>query len=168
MTIGTVSGIQIATLVAAFVAALSGLVGVVWVAKFTQQAEHGKWQRDLRIRLYSTCSEVGDSLQNHLLDFDLTPGVRDFGAMEPILVEKGRALDDLLRKMSSSVADVQTFGSTRVAACAGIMLSRFAVAVSSACSGSEIAWVEEARVMAYADLVRFRDAVRKSLGISDD
>jgi hypothetical protein len=57
VVLGGASGIQIATLAVAGIAAVASVVGGVVVAALTRRSERTAWLRDLRVRLYSKCME---------------------------------------------------------------------------------------------------------------
>jgi len=164
-------GIQIGTLVAALVAAFGTIGGAIWVARFTQASEHRKWERDLRIRIYSQCTERADEFELCLRDyvFDLDnpdPDIKD--PIEKRFAERSKMVEQLKLQTISS-ADIRTFGALAVVDAVDTMHEAFSnAAVKTNTNKHSTQELAEAIDVAAACTIAFRFAVRKSLEIDDD
>ncbi len=112
------SMIQVWTLVVAGVAAAAGLIGIFYNAYSTRKAEHETWQRDLRLRLYSECSNQADVLLKAIiaLQIDLPDALRH---------GPGSRVSDLQLELGNKVSEIETFGATRVAEAGRALIDGF-------------------------------------------
>ncbi|HTU37860.1 MAG TPA: hypothetical protein VMF35_07565 [Acidimicrobiales bacterium] len=164
------TAIQIATLVVALVAAFGALVAAIFSGIFTSRSEHRTWQRNLRQQIYGDSVKTGESYL-----FETTPDLfkyitRDDDSHvreeEDALVDAMIADADDLRR---TVSDISSFGSRKVAASATLLLIqsvRLLNVVSD--NGRTRSQMDEALDAARAAFRDHREAIRKSLRISDD
>jgi hypothetical protein len=164
MTIAT-SAVQSWTLGIASVAAVAGIAGVVFTAVFAKRSEHETWQRDVRLRLYSACSEAGERYSQEFSHYLTSRG----NEAKADVVASGGRIGELDNELRLRVEEVRCFGSDSVASAAhDVGLSYDALLVANTTPPWDKERVRVALNAADQSVDDFRKAVRASMKITKE
>jgi hypothetical protein len=168
MILGAVSGVQWWTLGVAGAAVVASITGIVFNALFSRRSEHAVWQRDLRLRIYGECATTLDALwlalDSHATVYRKYLEKKD---NDDDVKERHQIVAQLMTKLMNLVEEVGTFGSNAVGEVAFETLTICTRAINDMYNKS----AEEQQQAIDAVLTSafaLRNAVRDSLGISDD